>query len=54
MVIANVLRSVALAGAGLCLAAQWSAGALAAPEGEAQTYFSNSPQAMTLFYPNLG
>jgi uncharacterized protein (TIGR02231 family) len=36
------------------LAVQLSGVAWAAPEGDAQTYFSDSPKAVTLFYPNLG
>ena len=36
----------------LCLGA--SSFALALPDSAAQTYFSDSPKSVTLFYPNLG
>ena len=39
---------------GLCLCLGAVPSALALPDSTAQTYFSDSPKAVTLFYPNLG
>ncbi len=54
MLRSKLFRAGILLGAVMGLAIQCSAPAWAAPENEVQTYFSSSPRAVTLFYPNLG
>ncbi len=47
-------RAGALLCLSLCLAMQRPAPVWAAPDAAEQTYFSDSPKAVTLFYPNMG